>query len=114
MSPSTLDLIHVLYHHRMDIALIPTYQRSYKQQRLLKVNYSIKSMAKAHHMLTTYIKIWKQYMESNMFSSEHIQYELPTITSEHPYSEDQFERNFQAKISPSDQSFEKNNKNWES
>ena len=42
-----------------------------------------------------------------MFSSEHIQNKVLTITSEHPSSEDHFERKFQAKIYPSDQSDEK-------
>ena len=46
-------------------------------------------------------------MESNMISSEHIQIEVLNITSEHPSSEDHFERKSQAKISPSDQIFEK-------
>ena len=34
-----------------------------------------------------------------MLLSEHIQNEVLTITSEHPYSEDHFEAKFQAKIS---------------
>ena len=42
-----------------------------------------------------------------ILSSEHIQNEVFNITSEHPYSEDHFERKFQAKIHPSDQSDEK-------
>ena len=42
-----------------------------------------------------------------MFSSEPIQNELLTLTFEHPSSEDHFERKFQAKISPSDQNYEK-------
>ena len=42
-----------------------------------------------------------------ILSSEHIQNEVFNITSEHPYSEDQFERKYQSKIPPSDQSFEK-------
>ena len=46
-------------------------------------------------------------MESNMFSSEHLQNEVLTITSEHPYYEYNSERKFQANLSPSDQSFEK-------
>ena len=44
---------------------------------------------------------------SNMISSEHIKNGVLNITSEHPSSEYHFERNFQAKISPSNQSFEK-------
>ena len=48
-------------------------------------------------------------MEPNKLSSEYIKNELITITSEHPSYEDNFERKFQAKISPSDQS--KKNKN---
>ena len=36
-----------------------------------------------------------------------IQNEVLTINYEHPHSEDHFERKFQSKISPSDQSFEK-------
>ena len=46
-------------------------------------------------------------MESNNLSSEHIENEVLTITCENPYYEDQLRRKFQAKISPSDQSFEK-------
>ena len=46
-------------------------------------------------------------MESNMLLSEHIQNKVLTITSEHPYSGDEFESKFQANISPYDQSFEK-------
>ena len=42
-----------------------------------------------------------------MFSSEHIRNEVLIITSEHPYSEDHFERKFKSNISPSDQIFEK-------
>ena len=45
-----------------------------------------------------------------MLSSEHIKNKVLTITSEHPYSEDQFERKFQVKISSSDQGFEKEKK----
>ena len=45
--------------------------------------------------------------KSNMFSSEHIQNEVLTLTSEHPSSADKFERKFQSKISPSGQKFEK-------
>ena len=41
-----------------------------------------------------------------MFSSKHIQNKVLAITSEHPYSEDHFERKFQAKIYSSDQIFE--------
>ena len=44
-------------------------------------------------------------MESNMFSSEHIQNEVLTIISENPSSEYHFERKFQIKIYPSSQSF---------
>ena len=40
-------------------------------------------------------------------SSEPIKNEVLTITSEHPSSEDQFERKFQAKVSTYDQIFEK-------
>ena len=47
-----------------------------------------------------------------MFSSEYIQNEVLTIiTSEHTYSEDFLERKFKAKISPSDQVFEKKKNN---
>ena len=45
-------------------------------------------------------------MESNVFSSQHIQNEVLTITSEHPSSEYNFESKSQANISPSDKSFE--------
>ena len=38
-------------------------------------------------------------MESNILLSEKIKNEGLTITSEHPYSEDNFERKFQAKLS---------------
>ena len=41
-----------------------------------------------------------------MFSSEHIQNEVLTITSEHPSSGDQLDRKFKDKISPSNQIFE--------
>ena len=41
-----------------------------------------------------------------MFSSEHIQNKLITLTSEHPSAIDNFERKFQANLYPSDQSFE--------
>ena len=46
-------------------------------------------------------------MYPNKFSSEHIKNKVITLTSEHPYYEDNFERKFQAKIYPSDQVFEK-------
>ena len=39
-----------------------------------------------------------------------IQNEVLTITSEHPYSEDHFERKLQAKISPSGKKIEKQEK----
>ena len=42
-----------------------------------------------------------------MISSGPIQNEVLNITSEHPSSADHFERKFQAKISTSNQSFEK-------
>ena len=45
-----------------------------------------------------------------MFSSEHIKNEVLTITYEHPSSEYYFEKKFQVKISPSDQSLEKQEK----
>ena len=45
-------------------------------------------------------------MESNMFSSQHIQNEVFTITSEHPYYENYLKRKFQAKVSPYDNFFE--------
>ena len=41
------------------------------------------------------------------YSSGPIQNEVLTLTSEHPYSADHFERKSQDKISPYDQSFEK-------
>ena len=41
-----------------------------------------------------------------MFSSEQIKNEVITLIYEHPYSEDNFERRFQAKMFPSDQNFE--------
>ena len=41
-----------------------------------------------------------------MFSSEHIHNEVLAINSEYIYSEDHFEKNFQAKIYPSDKVFE--------
>ena len=46
-------------------------------------------------------------VKSNMFSSTHIENEVLTITYEHPYSDYHCERRFQANISPSDQSLEK-------
>ena len=52
----------------------------------------------------------KKRMESNVFSSQHIQNEVLTITYEHPYSKYDFDRKFQANISPSDQSYEKQEK----
>ena len=50
----------------------------------------------------------REYLKSksNMFSSEHIQNEVLTITSEHPYSEDHFYSKSQENISPYNQSFE--------
>ena len=42
-----------------------------------------------------------------MFSQEHIQNGVITINSEHPSSEYHFERKLQVNISPSDQTFEK-------
>ena len=45
-------------------------------------------------------------MEPKKFSSEHIKNEVLTLTYEQPSSEDSFERKFQAKISPSNQTFE--------
>ena len=44
--------------------------------------------------------------KSNMLSSEHIQNKVLTLTFEHPSSVNQFERKFQAKISPYGRSFE--------
>ena len=49
--------------------------------------------------------------KSKMFSSEQIQNVVLNITSEHLYSEYHFDRKSQVKISPSDQSLEKKNKN---
>ena len=46
-------------------------------------------------------------MESNMFSSDHIENVVLTPTSETTSSEYHFETKLQAKLSPSDQSFEK-------
>ena len=46
-------------------------------------------------------------MESNKFSSEHIQNEGLSITSKHPSSKNHFKGKFQAKIYPSDKNFEK-------
>ena len=51
------------------------------------------------------------HYELRKFSSGPIQNEMITINYEHPYSEDKFERIFQDKISPSDQSLRNNNKN---
>ena len=45
-------------------------------------------------------------MEPNKFSSEQIKNEVLTITSEHPYHEDNSERRFQSKISTSNQNSE--------
>ena len=45
--------------------------------------------------------------ESKMFSSELIQTEVLTLTSEYPSSADQFERKFQSKISPTGKILEK-------
>ena len=45
--------------------------------------------------------------ELSFKKSEIVQNEVLTITSEHPYSEDNFESKFQAKIYPSNQFFEK-------
>ena len=42
---------------------------------------------------------------SNMFSSEHIQNKVLTVTSENLSSVDHFERKFQANIYPSDKTF---------
>ena len=50
--------------------------------------------------------------KSKMFSSEQIQNVVLNITSEYLYSEYHFDRKSQVKISPSDQSLEKKNKNW--
>ena len=46
-------------------------------------------------------------METNKLSSEHIKNEVLTIIFEHPYSEHNFERKPQSKISTSNQRFEK-------
>ena len=52
--------------------------------------------------------IWEDLKEiPKTFSSVPIQNEVLTITSEHPYSINHFEKKFQAKISPSEQSLEK-------
>ena len=40
-----------------------------------------------------------------MFLSKHIQNKMPAITSEHSHSEEKFQREFKAKISPYNQSF---------
>ena len=56
----------------MDIALIPTDQKSDRQQILLKDNYSFKRIVKENHKLIASIEIWKQHMESNMLSLEKI------------------------------------------
>ena len=45
-------------------------------------------------------------MEPNKFSSEHIENEAFTLTSEISYSEDFFETKLQAKFDKSDQIFE--------
>ena len=56
-----------LYYQRMEIDLIPTDQRSDKQQIFLKDNDSFESMVKSHHKMIAFIDIQKQHMESNMF-----------------------------------------------
>ena len=48
----------------------------------------------------------KQQIEPNKFSSEHIENEVLTLSSKHPYYEVNFERKFQANIYPSNQIFE--------
>ena len=45
-------------------------------------------------------------MEPKTLSSEHIKKEVLTITSEHPSSEEKFDRKFQSKITPYNQKFE--------
>ena len=45
-------------------------------------------------------------LKLNMFSSEHIKNEVLTITSEHPFSEDNFERKLQVKLYLSNKMFE--------
>ena len=49
----------------------------------------------------------EHHVELRKLSSGPIQNEMITINSEHPYSEDHFERKFQANIYPSEQSLEK-------
>ena len=49
----------------------------------------------------------EHHVELRKFSSGPIKNEVLTVNSEHPSSADHFERKFQAKIYPSDQSFEK-------
>ena len=41
-----------------------------------------------------------------MFLSEYVKNELLTLTSDHPYFEDNFQSKFKAGISPSDRNFE--------
>ena len=48
----------------------------------------------------------KHHDELRKFSSGTIQNEVLNLTSEHPYSADNFERKFQDKIYPSDKIFE--------
>ena len=47
-----------------------------------------------------------QQMEPKKLSSEHITDDVLNLTSKNPSSEDNFERKFQANLSPSNQNFE--------
>ena len=50
--------------------------------------------------------------ESNMFSSEHIHNKVLTLTSEHPYYEDHFERNSKLRFIHLVKVIEIRKKNW--
>ena len=51
-------------------------------------------------------------MEPNKFSSEHIENEVLTLTSETSYPEDRFDTTLQAKFDKYDKVLNKNNSDW--
>ena len=82
----------------------PSSEYHFETKLKAKIYSSDQGIKKKEEELTEFNK--KKQTESNMLSSENTKKEVINLTSEHPSSEDNFERNFQANSSPSDQGFE--------
>ena len=81
----------------------------HNKQHKTMIDSSVNVMKVSHQLFRIQeesLKEMSEYLEqkSNMLTSEHFRNEVPTVASGNPYSEYHFERNFQANISPSDQS----------